>query len=109
MMKDEASAVRYWNIKECTIPVGRVTIIANFCKGGEDCDECIRFCPEKVLERGTISNERGFFPPVLVDEGKCTVCGRCQLFCSENAIFVEKIGERVVATDEIVVREENAL
>jgi NAD-dependent dihydropyrimidine dehydrogenase PreA subunit len=108
-MKDENLTVRYWNIKECTIPVGRVTIIANFCKGGEDCDECIRFCPEKVLERGTISNERGFFPPVLVDEGKCTVCGRCQLFCSENAIFVEKIGERVVAPDEIVVREEIAL
>jgi Pyruvate/2-oxoacid:ferredoxin oxidoreductase delta subunit len=50
----------------------------------------------------------GFFPPVLVDEEQCTVCGRCQLYCSENAIFVEKIGERVVTPDEIAPREENS-
>jgi len=107
-MKDEVSPARYWNIKECTIPVGKVTIIADFCKGGDDCDECIRFCPEKVLDRGTVPNERGYFPPVVVNEEKCTVCGRCQLYCSENAIFVQKIGERVVTPDEIAVREENS-
>jgi NAD-dependent dihydropyrimidine dehydrogenase PreA subunit len=107
-MKHEVSSTRYWNIQECTIPVGKVTIIANFCKGGEDCEECIRFCPEKVLERGTVPNERGFFPPVLVDEAKCTVCGRCLLYCGENAIFVEKIGERLVTPDEIAPREENS-
>ncbi|UCD86888.1 MAG: ferredoxin family protein [Desulfobacterales bacterium] len=107
-MKHEVSSARYWNIQECTIPVGRVTIITSFCKGGEDCDECIKFCPEKVLELSTIRNERGFFPPVLVDEEQCTVCGRCQLYCSENAIFVEKIGERVVTPDEIAPREENS-
>ncbi|MCK4727813.1 MAG: 4Fe-4S binding protein, partial [Desulfobacterales bacterium] len=59
------------------------------------------------LELGTVPNERGFFPPILVDEGKCTVCGRCQLYCSENAIFVEKIGERTVTAEEIAIREGN--
>lgn len=108
MMQDPITA-KYWNIKTCTIPVGRVTIIKDFCKGGEDCEECIRFCPEKVLQRGTERNERGFFPPVVVDESRCTVCGRCQLYCSENAVFVEKIGERVVTAEEIVLREENSL
>jgi ferredoxin len=68
-MKNEISTPRYWNIKQCTIPVGKVTIIAGFCKGGDDCDDCIKFCPEKVLERGTVPNERGFFPPVVVAEG----------------------------------------
>jgi NAD-dependent dihydropyrimidine dehydrogenase PreA subunit len=106
-MKDEDLSARYWNIKECTIPVGKVTIITEFCKGGEDCDECIKFCPEKILELGEVSNERGFFPPVLIDEGKCTVCGKCQLYCAENAIFVERVGERIVASDEIAMGEEN--
>ena len=105
-MKDFDLSARYWNITECTIPVGKITIIADYCKGGEDCDECIRFCPEKVLEQGKIPNEKGFFPPVLIDEAKCTVCGKCQLYCSENAIFVEKVGERVVAPDEIRIGEE---
>jgi 2-oxoglutarate ferredoxin oxidoreductase subunit delta len=107
-MKHEVSSARYWNITECTIPVGRVTIITTYCKGGEDCEECIKFCPEKVLERSATPNERGFFPPVLTDEEQCTVCGRCQLYCSENAIFVEKIGERLVTPDEIALREENS-
>jgi 2-oxoglutarate ferredoxin oxidoreductase subunit delta len=106
-MREEDLSARYWNIKECTIPIGKVTIIAEFCKGGEDCDECIKFCPEKILELGEESNERGFFPPVLIDEGKCTVCGKCQLYCAENAIFVERVGERVVASDEIAMGEEN--
>ena len=106
-MKHEVPASRYWNISQCTIPVGKVHIIASFCKGGEDCDDCIRFCPEKVLQRGTERNEKGFFPPVVVEEGKCTVCGRCQLYCSENAIFVEKVGERSVTAEEIARREEN--
>ena len=107
-MKNEISTPRYWNIKRCTIPVGKVTIIVGFCKGGDDCDDCIKFCPEKVLERGTVPNERGFFPPVVVAEGKCTVCGRCQLYCGENAIFVEKTGERIVTPDEIAPREEKS-
>ena len=108
-MKHEVSSSRYWNIEHCTIPVGKVTIISSFCKGGEDCDDCIRFCPEKVLERGTVQNERGFFPPVLVEEGQCTVCGKCTLYCSENAIYVEKTGERTVTAEEIASREENGL
>lgn len=102
-MSQEVSPIRYWNIEQCTIPVGRVTIIAGFCKGGEDCDDCIRLCPEKVLERSTVSNERGYLPPVVVAEGKCTVCGRCQLYCSENAIFVHKVGERAVHAHEIAL------
>ena len=61
-MKQTLAAARYWNIEQCTIPVGKVTIIPGFCKGGEDCDDCIRFCPEKILEVGTVPNEKGFFP-----------------------------------------------
>ncbi|MBN1841773.1 MAG: 4Fe-4S binding protein [Deltaproteobacteria bacterium] len=106
-MKTGVSTSRYWNIGQCTIPIGKVVIIANFCKGGDDCYDCIKFCPEKVLERGAVPNEKGFFPPILVNEGKCTVCGRCQLYCSENAIFVEKVGERTVTAEEIAIREEN--
>lgn len=101
MMKSGVSSARYWNINECTVPVGKVTILPGFCKGGDACDDCIRFCPEKVLERGTEKNERGYYPPVIVEEARCTVCGRCQLYCSENAIFVQKIGERTVTEEEI--------
>lgn len=107
MMKEEVLKTRYWNIDGCSIPVGKVTILPNFCKGGDDCDDCIRFCPEKVLTRGTERNERGFYPPILVEDARCTVCGRCQLYCSENAIFVQKIGERIVSAEEVTLREEN--
>jgi NAD-dependent dihydropyrimidine dehydrogenase PreA subunit len=107
-MTHDPLMARYWNVKACTIPVGKVTVIAAFCKGGEDCEECLRLCPEKVLARGTERNERGFFPPVVVQESKCTVCGRCQLYCSENAIFVERIGERIVTPEEIALREESS-
>ena len=62
---------------------------------------------EKVLEVGTVPNEKGFFPPIVIEEGKCTVCGKCQLYCSENAIFVEQTGERSVTAEEIALREEN--
>lgn len=106
-MRHEVSPTRYWNIERCTIPVGKVTIIASFCKGGDDCDDCIRFCPEKVLRRGAVPNDRGCFPPIVIEEGKCSVCGRCQLYCSENAIFIQKIGERAVTPEEIKLREEN--
>lgn len=105
-MNEETLRCRYWNLDQCTIPVGEVTILADFCKGGDDCDDCIRFCPEHVLERGAERNERGFYPPVLVEGAKCTVCGRCQLYCSENAIFVNKVGQRMVSDDEVVPREE---
>jgi 2-oxoglutarate ferredoxin oxidoreductase subunit delta len=105
-MKIEKLDRRYWNLKKCTISVGKVTILPQYCKGGDDCDDCVRFCPEKVLKRGSESNDKGFFPPVLTDDGRCTVCGRCQLYCAENAIFVQKIGERVVDADDIKWREE---
>ena len=105
-MKHDPLMARYWNVKECTIPIGKVTIIESYCKGGEDCEECIRLCPEKVLERSTKPNDRGFFPPVVLEESRCTVCGRCQLYCAENAIFVEKIGDRVVTAEEITVIEQ---
>ncbi len=100
-MKNELVNTRYWNIEECTIPVGKVTLLEAYCKGGDDCDDCIKFCPENVLAQGTEKNERGFFAPVLVDDAKCTVCGRCQLYCSENAIFVQKVGERIVTDEEV--------
>jgi Pyruvate/2-oxoacid:ferredoxin oxidoreductase delta subunit len=41
-----------------------------------------------------------------VEGGQCTVCGRCQLYCGENAIFVQKVGERIVSEEEIALREE---
>jgi ferredoxin len=106
-MTHDSLMTKYWNIRDCTIPVGKVTIIADYCKGGEDCEECLRLCPEKVLGRSTKPNERGFFPPVVLEEGRCTVCGRCMLYCAENAIFVEKIGERVVALEEIASEKES--
>jgi NAD-dependent dihydropyrimidine dehydrogenase PreA subunit len=106
-MTEEALKSRYWNIEKCTIPVGKVTILPAFCKGGEDCDDCIKFCPENVLEKGKEKNERGFFPPVLAEDATCTVCGRCQLYCAENAIFVQKIGERIVSNEDVTSREEH--
>jgi 2-oxoglutarate ferredoxin oxidoreductase subunit delta len=44
----------------------------------------------------TTLNARGFFPAVLIDEGRCTSCMACAIVCPDTAITVYK-AERVVA------------
>ncbi len=49
------------------IVVGKVNVIASRCKG---CGYCIEFCPKKILQTSGEFNEKGYYPPVLKEEGK---------------------------------------
>ncbi|WNY22727.1 hypothetical protein MmiHf6_00120 [Methanimicrococcus hongohii] len=52
------------------------------------CGRCILDCPRKVLEMGTVLNERGYTYVVYKGEG-CSGCGNCYYMCPEpNAIEV---------------------
>ncbi|MEN8175128.1 MAG: ferredoxin-type protein NapF [Pseudomonadota bacterium] len=45
------------------------------------CDECIRVCPQKVLERGD-----GGFPRISFAGGGCDFCGECAQACEAGVL-----------------------
>ncbi|MDM8562072.1 ferredoxin-type protein NapF [Candidatus Marithioploca araucensis] len=47
----------------------------------ERCGECIKVCPEGILEKG-----RGGFPQVNFKRGECTFCGLCADHCPNNVL-----------------------
>ncbi len=72
-------------------PKAKIQIIRDLCKG---CDFCIQFCPKEVLEKSDQLNKRGVYPPKVVDENKCALCGFCMAICPDFAIFtIEKNSE----------------
>jgi 2-oxoglutarate ferredoxin oxidoreductase subunit delta len=84
--------VRIWrrplDATRIKLPKGEIHIIKERCKG---CGFCIEFCPADVLDVGTEINSRGYHPPVVKNEEKCTCCGLCEIICPDFAIFnIEK-------------------
>lgn len=67
-----------------------ITIFENVCKGTEDCGICIFVCPQELFEPSDNMNERGFVPPRLTDESRCTACLSCMISCPDMAIVVEE-------------------
>jgi len=66
------------------IPLGRVQIIIERCKG---CGYCIKYCPQKVLEYSGEPNSKGYFYPVVNKEEACRNCCLCDIICPEFAIW----------------------
>lgn len=54
---------------------------AKFIKSCERCGECIKVCPETILEKG-----RGGFPQVNFQQGECTFCGLCVERCPNDTL-----------------------
>lgn len=52
-----------------------------------------------LLHPKDLSSEKVFLPTPVVDESKCTLCGKCGEFCQFNAIFVGK--KKVLVYNEI--------
>ncbi|UCH03284.1 MAG: 4Fe-4S binding protein [Candidatus Bathyarchaeota archaeon] len=70
-----------------------VHIINERCDG---CGFCIDFCPKDVLARAEKMNEKGFYPPQVINEANCTFCGFCRSVCPTCAIFpIEKISRNI--------------
>ena len=74
------------DLDRITLPVGRVYIIPERCKG---CEICVRFCPREVLITSDQVNAKGYHYPEVAPgkEAECVNCEFCTLICPEFAIF----------------------
>ena len=66
---------------------GKVRVIDARCK---ECEFCVTFCPQEVLEISDRYTAKGY-RPAQVKEGKeddCIACRFCEDVCPEYAIFV---------------------
>ncbi len=57
------------------------------CKG---CGICIAVCPKKILQFTEELNQKGVHYPEIVNEGKCTLCENCMIYCPDFAVVVKK-------------------
>ena len=69
------------------VPRAEIRIIKERCRG---CGFCIDFCPKDVLESSKELNQKGAYPPKVVDETRCMLCNFCQTICPDVAIFTIK-------------------
>jgi ferredoxin-type protein NapF len=53
-----------------------------FIKQCTRCDQCIKACPTKIIERG-----RGGFPVINFNKGECDFCEQCVKSCHEHAFM----------------------
>lgn len=79
--------VYFGNLKKIT---GEIHIITERCKG---CGFCVEYCPNDILKLSEDFNQKGYHPPVVVDEDNCIYCQLCETICPEFAIFVTQIKE----------------
>jgi 2-oxoglutarate ferredoxin oxidoreductase subunit delta len=81
--------LKYWrrplDADKIRVPHGRLSIMAERCKG---CSFCVEYCPRKVLEISETFNQKGYHPPHTVLPEACVACGLCELICPEFAIHV---------------------
>ena len=92
----------YWRMPldadEHEVVIGKVNILAYRCKG---CEYCIEFCPNDVLELSKEFNEKGYYPPVVKEEGKCVNCNFCETICPEFAIYCTELQRRKLKPEDV--------
>jgi 2-oxoglutarate ferredoxin oxidoreductase subunit delta len=69
------------------LPVMRLTINRDFCKG---CSLCIAECSQKLLSMSEEKNRYGVSFAEIREMRLCTGCSRCAVVCPECAIEIER-------------------
>jgi 2-oxoglutarate ferredoxin oxidoreductase subunit delta len=72
------------DVGKVKVPVGRVVIIEDRCKG---CAFCVEYCPKDVLVLSDGFNKKGYHPPEVIKTGECVNCNLCEMICPDFAIF----------------------
>lgn len=74
------------------VPRGQVFVIPQRCK---ECDLCIEFCPQDVLQKSGQTNAKGYHYPEVVTgkEEDCVHCEFCMMICPEFAIYTEEVAQ----------------
>lgn len=87
-MPDEKGKHKYWrtplDAETIQVSQGRVTVIAERCKG---CEFCVQYCPRGVLHLSKQFNPKGYHYPEVKDESRCVNCRFCEILCPEFAIY----------------------
>ncbi len=97
--------MKFWRLpldaERHSMPVGRLNIIADRCKG---CGFCIEFCPNRVLVESKSFNVKGYHPPEPLPnrELECVNCNLCQVICPEFAIYSTLKLSKPLTQDDVV-------
>jgi 2-oxoglutarate ferredoxin oxidoreductase subunit delta len=77
------------DIEDKKKPRGQLYIIPNRCK---ECTYCWEYCPEDVLGKSDVLNNKGYYYPTIVEgkETACVHCAMCSDICPDFAIFTEE-------------------
>ncbi|MDR2695664.1 MAG: 4Fe-4S dicluster domain-containing protein [Deltaproteobacteria bacterium] len=76
-----------------------VTVLAESCKGVEDCGLCMEVCPEELFAPSNAANSRGYLPSINSNEAACTGCESCMRICPDFAVIVKKKSAKEKETD----------
>lgn len=81
------SSIRPIRTQRGGIPVGRIVVNEEKCKG---CALCSTACPYKLIVMAEWFNSKGYHPALVTDErsGECTGCALCARMCPDVAITV---------------------
>ena len=63
-----------------------IHILKDRCKG---CAVCVEVCHTEVLSLSEDLNADGYPYPVVIDPNRCLLCGMCEMFCPDFAIWAE--------------------
>lgn len=79
------------------VPRWDVRILTERCKG---CGFCVEFCGRQVLVISKTYNRKGYHPPEVAQQERCTNCKVCEMLCPDFSIFIVKADDpSAAATD----------
>lgn len=64
-----------------------IYIDQRLCKG---CKLCLSVCPKDVFSISQEVNQKGYNFAVAENPERCIVCKKCETYCPDFAIYVEK-------------------